>query len=103
MSGISSVLSCSPVAATAFNKPEMPVIIGSAVAGTLLFVLMCWLYSAGVTSSPYSATFGKMIMGMKVTDVTGEPALILACNDPVHCQDLFRPHPLHRFFHDPFL
>jgi uncharacterized RDD family membrane protein YckC len=57
--------------ATAFNKPEMPVIVGSAVAGTILFVLMCWLYSAGITSSSYSATFGKMIMGMKVTDVMG--------------------------------
>jgi uncharacterized RDD family membrane protein YckC len=58
-------------AATAFNKPEMPFIIGSAVAGTLLFVFICWVYSAGVTSSRYSATFGKMIMGMKVTDELG--------------------------------
>jgi uncharacterized RDD family membrane protein YckC len=57
--------------ATAFNKPEMPVIAGSAVAGLILLVLICWIYSAVTTSSSYSATFGKMIMGMKVTDVLG--------------------------------
>lgn len=57
--------------AAAFGEPEMPVIIGSAVAATILLFLLCWLYSAGVTGSSYSATFGKMIMGMKVTDVLG--------------------------------
>lgn len=57
--------------AAAFNTPEMPVLFGSAVAGGILLVLLCWLYSAGVTSSQYGGTFGKMIMGMKVVDTSG--------------------------------
>jgi uncharacterized RDD family membrane protein YckC len=58
--------------AAAFDEPEMPVILGSAVAGVLLLILLCWLYSAGVTSSQYGGTFGKMIMGMKVVDTSGD-------------------------------
>jgi uncharacterized RDD family membrane protein YckC/FlaG/FlaF family flagellin (archaellin) len=57
--------------AAAFNEPAMPVIIGSAVAGVVILVCLCWLYSAGVTSSRYSGTFGKMIMGMTVVDTSG--------------------------------
>lgn len=57
--------------AAAFGEPEMPVIIGSIVAGVLLLVLMGWLYSAGLTSSFYGGTLGKMIMGMKVVDYAG--------------------------------
>ena len=59
-------------AAAAFDEPEMPVILGSAVAGAVLFIILCWLYSAGVTSSQYGGTFGKMIMGLKVVDTLGE-------------------------------
>jgi len=57
--------------ASAFNTPEMPVLFGSVVAGGILLVLLCWLYSAAVTSSQYGGTFGKMIMGMKVVDTSG--------------------------------
>jgi uncharacterized RDD family membrane protein YckC len=57
--------------AVMFNDPAMPVIIGCAATGAVLLLVMCWLYSAGVTSSSYSGTFGKMIMGMKVTDYAG--------------------------------
>lgn len=57
--------------AAAFNEPAMPVILGSAVVGGVLLVCLCWLYSAGVTSSRYGGTFGKMIMGMKVVDTSG--------------------------------
>ncbi len=37
------------------------------------FVLACasWLYEAFMLSSPYQATLGKMIFGMKVTDLGG--------------------------------
>ena len=59
--------------AAMFGNPEMPVIIGYTVAGSVLLALMCWLYSAGVTSSSYGGTFGKMIMGMKVVDTSGNP------------------------------
>lgn len=57
--------------AVAFDEPEMPVIFGSIVVGAVLLVLLSWLYSAGVTSSHYGGTFGKMIMGMKVVDTSG--------------------------------
>lgn len=58
--------------AVAFDEPEMPVIFGSIVVGAVLLVLLAWLYSAGVTSSQYGGTFGKMIMGMKVVDTSGD-------------------------------
>lgn len=57
--------------AAAFNMPDMPVLFGSAVVGIILLVLICWLYSAGSTSSRYGGTFGKMILGMKVVDISG--------------------------------
>ena len=53
------------------GEPEMPVLVGSAVAAAVILVLLCWLYSAVVTSSQYGGTFGKMIMGMKVVDTSG--------------------------------
>ena len=37
--------------------------------GTLLH----WLYWAGMESSAYQATLGKMALGLKVTDLQGEP------------------------------
>lgn len=55
------------------SAPEMPAILGCVLAGSVLLVLLTWIYSAGVTSSPYQATFGKMVMGMKVTDTDGRP------------------------------
>lgn len=35
-------------------------------------MIAAWLYWAGMHSSPYQATVGKMALGMKVTDLDGE-------------------------------
>jgi uncharacterized RDD family membrane protein YckC len=37
----------------------------------LVFLFGSWLYEAFMLSSPYQATLGKMIFGMKVTDLYG--------------------------------
>ena len=57
--------------AKTFNEPMMPALVGSVLVGAVLLFLMSWLYSAGVTSSSFEGTFGKMIMGLKVTDYDG--------------------------------
>ncbi|MCK9581264.1 MAG: RDD family protein [Methanoregula sp.] len=58
--------------AVAFNEPGMPVAFGRAVAGIILLLLMSWLYSAMTTSSHYGGTFGKILMGMKVVNTSGD-------------------------------
>jgi uncharacterized RDD family membrane protein YckC len=58
--------------ATPFREPGMTATIARLMALVVLFVLLCWLYSAGMTSSRYRATFGKMILGLTVTDVFGD-------------------------------
>ena len=45
-------------------------LFGGGVVVTLV-VFGSWLYEAFMLSSPYQATLGKMIFGMKVTDVYG--------------------------------
>jgi uncharacterized RDD family membrane protein YckC len=37
----------------------------------VLIIFGSWLYEAFMLSSPYQATLGKMIFGMKVTDLSG--------------------------------
>ncbi|HXP16585.1 MAG TPA: RDD family protein, partial [Terriglobales bacterium] len=37
----------------------------------MLVIFGSWLYEAFMLSSPYQATLGKMILGMKVTDLSG--------------------------------
>jgi uncharacterized RDD family membrane protein YckC len=49
----------------------MPVITGTIVTGIILFILINWLYSAGLTSSRFDGTAGKRIMGLKVVDFEG--------------------------------
>lgn len=39
--------------------------------GMILAPLVPWLYWAVMESSPYQATFGKMLLGLKVTDERG--------------------------------
>lgn len=41
--------------------------------GNLLGMVIAWLYSAVMESSPAQATLGKMAMGIKVTDLDGGP------------------------------
>lgn len=60
-------------AAAAFGDPGMPVILGSIGAGCLVLFVLCWLLSAGMTSSRYGGTFGKVLMGMIVVDTLGNP------------------------------
>ncbi len=38
-----------------------------------IFILVPWLYWALMESSPQQATLGKMALGLKVTDLRGEP------------------------------
>jgi uncharacterized RDD family membrane protein YckC len=45
-------------------------VFGSGVVVTLV-IFGSWLYEAFMLSSPYQATLGKMIFGMKVTDLYG--------------------------------
>lgn len=37
----------------------------------MLGIILCWLYCAGMESSSTQATFGKMALGIKVTDLEG--------------------------------
>ncbi len=39
----------------------------------LIFIVVPWLYWALMESSPQQATLGKMALGLKVTDLRGEP------------------------------
>ena len=45
-------------------------LLGGGVVATVI-VFGSWLYEAFMLSSPYQATLGKMIFGMKVTDLNG--------------------------------
>jgi uncharacterized RDD family membrane protein YckC len=47
-------------------------ILGGGVVAVVI-VFGSWLYEAFMLSSPYQATLGKMIFGMKVTDLYGNP------------------------------
>jgi uncharacterized RDD family membrane protein YckC len=45
-------------------------LLGGGVVAVVI-VFGSWLYEAFMLSSPYQATLGKMIFGMKVTDLSG--------------------------------
>ena len=49
----------------------LPLMIFGGGVLALLTVAGSWLYEALMLSSPYQATLGKMIFGMKVTDLYG--------------------------------
>jgi len=44
---------------------------GGNLFGHLLFLALTWIYHAGMQSSSYQATLGKMALGIKVTDLQG--------------------------------
>jgi uncharacterized RDD family membrane protein YckC len=50
---------------------QIPFIIGAVMVGLVLMILLCWLYSAGMTSL-FGGTLGKRIMGMEVIDFAGD-------------------------------
>ncbi|MFI5114336.1 MAG: RDD family protein [Terriglobales bacterium] len=49
----------------------LPLLIFGGGVLALLTIAGSWLYEAFMLSSPYQATLGKMILGMKVTDLYG--------------------------------
>jgi uncharacterized RDD family membrane protein YckC len=57
-----------PRAAAAFLAP----IFGLFFLGMLVFVILQWLYFAGMESSARQATFGKSVMSLRVTDYEGQ-------------------------------
>jgi uncharacterized RDD family membrane protein YckC len=48
----------------------MAALLGGGIVAVLI-IFGSWLYEAFMLSSPYQATLGKMIFGMKVTDLDG--------------------------------
>jgi uncharacterized RDD family membrane protein YckC len=53
-----------------FGGKQLGAVFASKVMGS---TLIHWLYWAGMESSAYQATLGKMALGLKVTDLQGEP------------------------------
>ncbi len=51
--------------------PHLPLAILGGALAKIVFVFGSWLYEALMESSSYQATLGKMILGMKVTDLNG--------------------------------
>ena len=59
------------VAGVATRMPGEGTRLVSVIVGTVLGLLASWIYEAAMESSSLQATLGKMIFGMKVTDVNG--------------------------------
>jgi uncharacterized RDD family membrane protein YckC len=55
----------------AVSMPSMGVRLVSMIVGGTLGFLASWLYEAILESSPRQATLGKMVLGLKVTDLAG--------------------------------
>jgi len=59
------------VAGVAARMPGEATRLVSVIVGTALGLLGSWIYEAAMESSSLQATLGKMIFGMKVTDLNG--------------------------------
>jgi uncharacterized RDD family membrane protein YckC len=59
------------VAGVATSMPGEGTRLVSVIVGVVLGLLGSWIYEAAMESSSLQATLGKMIFGMKVTDVNG--------------------------------
>jgi uncharacterized RDD family membrane protein YckC len=59
------------VAGVATSMPGEGTRLVSVIVGTVLGLLGSWIYEAAMESSSLQATLGKMVFGMKVTDVNG--------------------------------
>ncbi|PYX54942.1 MAG: hypothetical protein DMG73_18415 [Acidobacteria bacterium] len=55
----------------AVSMSSMGVRLVSMIVGATLGFLASWLYEAVLESSPRQATLGKMVLGLKVTDLAG--------------------------------
>lgn len=51
--------------------PNLAVATAGSMFGLFFQLAAGWLYEAGLESSKYQATLGKMALGMKVTDLNG--------------------------------
>jgi uncharacterized RDD family membrane protein YckC len=51
--------------------PMLPFLIGAGIFVAVVRFFVGWLYWAGMESSSYQATLGKMALGLKVTDMAG--------------------------------
>jgi uncharacterized RDD family membrane protein YckC len=59
------------MAGMAGHMVSPPMIFAGSGVGFLFGTIVRWLYGAGFESSKYQATLGKMLLGMKVTDLGG--------------------------------
>ena len=59
------------VAGVAAHMPGGGSRLVAVIVGTVFGLLASWIYEAGMESSSLQATLGKMIFGMKVTDLNG--------------------------------
>lgn len=53
------------------NLSALPFVLGGAMIVGAFRTFVSWLYWAGMESSTYQATLGKMALGLKVTDLAG--------------------------------
>jgi uncharacterized RDD family membrane protein YckC len=60
------------VAGVAARMPGEGTRLVSVIAGAALGLLGSWIYEAAMESSSLQATLGKMVFGMKVTDLNGD-------------------------------
>lgn len=54
------------------NPDNESAMLGVSFIGDLMTLCITWFYYAGMESSSKQATFGKSLLGMKVTDLNGE-------------------------------
>jgi uncharacterized RDD family membrane protein YckC len=59
------------VAGGAVMMPNIGVNLVRGIVGLAFSTLVNWIYEAGLESSSYQATVGKMALGLKVTDLEG--------------------------------
>ena len=63
---------------------------GTSVILVLFFTVLMWLYYAGMESSTSQATIGKMLMGIKVTDMNGHRISFARASGRFFGKELFK-------------
>jgi uncharacterized RDD family membrane protein YckC len=59
------------------EDPQIPAAMISAIIFVgLAWMLLAWIYNAGMESSRHQGTLGKMALGLIVTDLQGRPMII---------------------------
>ncbi len=75
-----------------------PLLFGYLLA-MLLFMILGWLYFAGMESSERQATFGKAVMSLHVTDLEGQRLSVKPRHRTILCEDHFRIDPVRDWLH----